>query len=54
MAVSPDGKSAYLAGGPDCGLVFQFDIGAGGALSPKSPAFVAGRLQPACGGGESR
>jgi DNA-binding beta-propeller fold protein YncE len=37
VAVSPDGGSVYVAneGG---GNVSQFDVGPGGALSPKSPA----------------
>ena len=40
MAVSPDGRSVYVANG-DSGSVSQYDVGAGGALSPKSPATVA-------------
>ena len=39
VAVTPDGKSVYVAnalnGGPGPGLVFQFDVGTGGALTPK-------------------
>jgi hypothetical protein len=56
VVVSPDGKSAYVTGyrpllpctPPFCGghtlppgYVAQFDVGAGGTLSPKSPPTVA-------------
>ena len=37
--MSPDGGSVYVANGS--GSVSQYDVGAGGALSPKSPATVA-------------
>ncbi|MGH2964620.1 MAG: beta-propeller fold lactonase family protein [Solirubrobacterales bacterium] len=42
IAVSPDGKSVFVAntGVPDPGSVSQFNVGAGGKLSPKSPAKV--------------
>jgi hypothetical protein len=40
VAVSPDGGSAYVTNG-NSDSVSQYDIGAGGALSPKSPAAVA-------------
>ena len=40
MAVSPDGGSVYVVSELD-DSVFQYDVGAGGALSPKSPATVA-------------
>ena len=40
LAVSPNGKSAYVPTGGDCDRVYQFDIGADGGLSPKHPAFV--------------
>ena len=40
LAVSPNGKSAYVPTGADCDRVYQFDIGADGALSPKNPAFL--------------
>ena len=44
VAVSPDGGSVYVTGGRQdlSGFsVSQYDVGAGGALSPKSPATVA-------------
>jgi YVTN family beta-propeller protein len=47
VAVSPDGQSVYVTNfgtGVDDpefrGFVSQYDVGAGGALAPKSPAFV--------------
>ncbi len=40
VAVSPDGKSAYLTNATD-GTVSQYDIGAGGKLSAKTPATVS-------------
>src|SRR3954447_10796250 len=40
LAVSPNGKSAYVPTDGDCDRVYQFDIGADGGLSPKHPAFV--------------
>ena len=40
MAVSPDGGSVYVTNVGD-DSVSQYDVGAGGALSPKSPATVA-------------
>jgi DNA-binding beta-propeller fold protein YncE len=50
VAVSPDGKSVYITGnsGPlgNVGEVFQFDVGAGGTLSPKSPATVPANFSP--------
>jgi 6-phosphogluconolactonase len=51
VAVSPDGKSVYVAS-PDsavqigCVCVLQYDVGAGGELSPKSPAMVASDVAP--------
>ena len=45
MAVSPDGGSVYVASERD-DSVFQYDVGAGGALSPKSPATVATGASP--------
>jgi parallel beta-helix repeat protein len=39
VAVSPNGKSLYVAGGAD-DCIGQYDVGPGGALSPKSPASV--------------
>jgi DNA-binding beta-propeller fold protein YncE len=45
VAVSPDGKSAYatssLGGTPSGGTVSQYDVGASGALTPKTPATLA-------------
>ena len=49
IAVSPDGKSVYVAGGLAGGLagtVAQFDVGSGGALIPKTPATVASASDP--------
>jgi DNA-binding beta-propeller fold protein YncE len=47
VAVTPDGKSVYVAGYLSApyalshpGYVLQYDVGAGGTLSPKSPATV--------------
>jgi DNA-binding beta-propeller fold protein YncE len=40
VVVSPDGKSVYGSGSPDCAFLTQFDVGAGGTLSLKSPAYV--------------
>jgi DNA-binding beta-propeller fold protein YncE len=52
VAVSPDGKSVYVTAnsGPlgYLGYVLQYDVGAGGALSPKTPALV---LADACPSG---
>ena len=45
MAVSPDGESVYVANGAS-NSVSQYDVGAGGALSPKSPATVAAGACP--------
>ena len=43
LAVSPDGRSVYV-GVPGAGAgpstVFQFDVGPGGALVPKTPSTV--------------
>jgi DNA-binding beta-propeller fold protein YncE len=47
VAVSPDDKSVYVtnefnnSGGPSSGTVSQYDVGPGGALTPKTPATVA-------------
>jgi DNA-binding beta-propeller fold protein YncE len=49
VAVSPDGASVYVANsGNDTAIysVSQYDVGAGGALSPKSPATVATGVDP--------
>ena len=43
--MSPDGQSAYVAN-VSSGSVSQYDIGAGGALSPKNPATVAAGTFP--------
>jgi DNA-binding beta-propeller fold protein YncE len=45
MAVSPDGRSVYVTNNVQ-GTILQYDVGPGGALSPKSPATVAGGLTP--------
>ena len=39
LAVSPNGRSVYVSGGNifNAGTVFQYDVGAGGALTPKTP-----------------
>jgi DNA-binding beta-propeller fold protein YncE len=44
-AVSPDGKSVYVSNAFGAS-VSQFDVGAGGRLSPKIPAMVAAGIQP--------
>ena len=45
LAVSPDGRSVYVANdgteAQNTALVYQFNVGAGEALSPKTPASVA-------------
>ena len=45
VAVSPDGESVYVASNAsstgESGYVSQYDVGPGGALSPKGPAKVA-------------
>ncbi len=49
IAVSPDGKSVYVPdfGDPNGGPgVLQFDVGTGGALTPKTPPIVAAGAQP--------
>jgi DNA-binding beta-propeller fold protein YncE len=45
IAVSPDGKSVYVANLAD-NSVSQYDVGAGGALTPKFPAAVAAGTGP--------
>ena len=40
MAVSPDGESLYVTNFFGGSGVSQFDVGAGGVLTPKSPATV--------------
>ena len=43
VAVSPDGGSVYVTNfgiPPTSGSVSQYDVGAGGTLSPKTPATV--------------
>jgi DNA-binding beta-propeller fold protein YncE len=50
LAVSPDGKSAYVVNAgeyPSHGNVSQYDVGPGGALSPKTPRTVAAGNYPA-------
>ncbi len=44
VAVSPNGRNAYVV--TDSGLIFQYDIGTGGILSPASPATVTSGLAP--------
>ncbi len=46
VAVSPDGRSLYVADDSGVGRVYQFDVDAGGGLSPKSPPSVAARNSP--------
>ena len=45
MAVSPDGDSVYVPNLDDFN-VSQYDVGAGGALTPKTPATVAAGTVP--------
>jgi len=45
VAVSPDGQSVYVTNILN-GSVSQYDVGAGGQLSPKSPATVAAGVIP--------
>jgi hypothetical protein len=40
-AMSPDGRSLYIAVGAPLSQVSQFNVGSGGLLSPKTPATVA-------------
>jgi DNA-binding beta-propeller fold protein YncE len=45
VAVTPDGRSAYVTGGGGAGAVSQYDVDPlSGALSPKDPATVGGFL----------
>ncbi len=49
VIVSPDGRSVYMTdtgSGKSPGTVSQYDVGAGGLLTPKTPAFVEGGLYP--------
>ena len=50
VAVSPDGKSVYVTNLPresaSPTTVSQYDVGAGGKLTPKSPAMVAAGIAP--------
>ena len=50
--MSPDGRSVYVSDNVGGDTVSQYDVGAGGALSPKSPATVRRRRRPGRGGGE--
>jgi YVTN family beta-propeller protein len=43
--VSPDGRSVYV-GNTGSNSISQYDVGAGGALTPKSPATVAAGTNP--------
>jgi hypothetical protein len=45
VAVSPDGQSVYVTNNLDDN-VSQYDVGADGTLSPKSPATVAAGESP--------
>ena len=45
VAVSPDGRSVYVANAIG-DTVSQYDVGAGGALQPKTPATVAAGAGP--------
>jgi DNA-binding beta-propeller fold protein YncE len=51
LAVSPDGRSVYVTNvGPSdtkANLIYQFDVGADGTLSPKNPPSVAAGEGPA-------
>ena len=44
VAVSPDGKSVYVADGLQ--HIYQFDVGTGGQLVAKNPAFVIAGFNP--------
>ena len=44
VAVSPDGKSVYVADGLQ--HIYQFDVGTGGQLVAKNPAFVTAGFNP--------
>jgi DNA-binding beta-propeller fold protein YncE len=44
VAVSPDGNSVYVAN--QGGTISQYDVGAGGGLSPKNPASIAAGPMP--------
>jgi 6-phosphogluconolactonase (cycloisomerase 2 family) len=49
LAVSPDGKSVYIAGRPSgrpASQIFQYDVGADGTLRPKNPATLPTRTIP--------
>ncbi len=45
VAVRPDGRSAYVTNFA-ADSISQYDVDAGGRLSPKSPATVSAPLQP--------
>lgn len=46
IAVSPDGTSLYTADGSNQYAIYQYDIGAGGNLTAKSPASVSTSKPP--------
>ena len=46
LAVSADGKSVYVSNYADEGTVSQYDVGADGRLSPKSPPTVPAGINP--------
>jgi 6-phosphogluconolactonase len=50
LAVSPDGRSVYAANfgtsAANTNLIYQFDVGTGGRLSPKNPPAVAAGEHP--------
>ena len=46
IAISPDGKSVYVADSYIYGGVSQYDVGAGGLLSQKAPKTVAAGTDP--------
>ena len=46
IALSPDGSSAYVTNFDDA-TVSQYDVSAGGVLTPKQPATVAAGSRPA-------
>jgi WD40 repeat protein len=45
LAVSPDGRSVYVTNSAD-GTISQYDVGAGGGLTPKSPRIVSAGGNP--------
>jgi hypothetical protein len=52
-AGEPDGKSVHVTNNGSSN-VSQYDVGAGGALQPKTPATIAAGTNPRGGGGAAR